>query len=447
VSTLLPDQSSGEYQQPVQHAELTNYFHQGSKPKADWRIGAEFEKFALHRNTGKLVKYDEPGGISQILESLVQRYGWEPHFQQGVLTTLTRLGSAISLEPGCQLEFSSPPVEDLHRLADHLLFHRDEIRSVVDPEQIVWVGAGVTPISKVEEFPKPLRQRHQLMAESMPKRGPMSLYMMYATASTQATFDYSDEADAMKKLATALTLSPIINAIWGNSPIYGGEKTGWTSFRGRIWLGMDPDRCGLLPKLVASELSFATWTEYLLDLPLLFLHHDGELLPPDGRTFRDFLNHGIAGRFPTLADWELHLTTVFPEVRLKQFLEVRGADANPPALALAVPAFWKGLLYDPQALEAACHVAKKFEPHELPGLFESVATAGLSAHYQGRSVLDWAKELLTVSQVGLKLQNHPEECRFLEPVEAILDAGQSPGMQLHAKPTLSLPDLWQAWEY
>lgn len=446
VSTLLPNDRTEKYRQPVQLSDLIHYFQDGSKPRSAWRVGAEFEKFALHPQTGQTISYEQPGGIREILQRLVDRFGWEPHYQGGHLTTLTRLGSAISLEPGCQVEFSSPPVEHLNDLANHLHQHRAELQAVTSDLPITWIAAGVTPFTKVEDFPKPLRNRHQMMAEYMPSRGPMSLHMMYATASTQVAFDYSDEEDALAKFTTALKLSPIINAIWANSPIYGGEQTGWASFRARIWLGMDPDRCGLLPELLVAEHRFETWTNYLLDVPMLFRLEQGELAPADGRPFRDFLNQGLDGRWPTLADWELHLTTVFPEVRLKQFLEVRGADANPPALALAVPAFWKGLLYDRQALAAAQEVVRQVTPAELVQTYTNGAKNGLNTLHHGRPLLDWAKELLTVAQVGLKLQNCADDCAYLEPVEELLHGGESAGTRLTRQP-VSWSQLQREWNY
>ena len=434
MSLDLPEVGAADRSQPVTPAELLAYFHRGSKPHADWRVGAEFEKFAVERTTGRALSYAEPGGIRDILQSLADRFDWEPHHRGDRLISLTRRGATVSLEPGGQVEFSSPPVKHVADLAAELNRHRDEIRAVVDPERVVWIAAGVTPFALVEEIPPPIRRRHAVMADYLPERGPKAQHMMKATASTQAAFDYSDEEDAVRKFTVALTLGPIVNAVWGNSPLYGGEQTGWASFRGRVWLGMDPDRCGMLPELLADGLSFDRWVNYLLDVPLLFTMRDGCYHPAGGRTFRDFQTHGIDGRFPTLADWEVHLTTVFPEVRLKQFLEVRGADANPPPLAVAVPAFWKGLLYDRDALTAAEGVAKHFPPSELPALFESAAHHGLAAECGGHTLAAWAGELANIAAVGLRRQaergGYPDEQPFLDPVFAVLKSGRSPGMVL-----------------
>lgn len=431
MSTTFPTEGADGSSEPVALADLLAYFHHGGKPAADWRVGAEFETFAVERATGRPLTYDEPGGIRDVLRALADRFGWQPHHPGGRLTMLTRDGAAVSLEPGGQVEFSSPPVRHVGELAAHLTRHRDEVRAAVDPDRVAWIAAGVTPFARVEDIPPPVRRRHAIMAEYLPARCPMAAHMMKATASTQAAFDYADEADAGRKFAAALTLGPVLNAVWGNSPLYAGEPTGWAAYRGRVWLGMDPDRSGLLPHLLADGLSFDRWVGYLLDVPMLFTVRAGGYHPAGGRTFRDFLDRGIDGRFPTRSDWEVHLTTVFPEARLKQFLEVRGADANPPALALAVPAVWKGLLYDPDALAAASEVARRFRPAELPTLFEAAARDGLAAVWQGRPLLGWAAELAGIARDGLRRQAErtglPDERAYLDPVFEVIERGTSSG--------------------
>jgi glutamate--cysteine ligase len=436
MSTTLPDVASDISLDPISLSDLTSYFQNGGKVAAAWRVGAEFETFVVERATGRALSYDEPGGIRDLLQTLSERFGWQPHYRGDRLTLLTRAGSMVSLEPGGQVEFSSPPVAHLDDLAAELHRHRTEVRAVVDTDRVAVIAAGVTPFAPVEDIPPPVRRRHALMAEYLPPRCPMAKHMMQATASTQAAFDYADEADAMRKFALGLTLGPVINAIWGNSPLYGGEPTGWVSYRGRVWLGMDPDRSGLLPQLLAEGLSFDRWVNYLLDVPMLFTVRDGNYYPAGGRTFRDFLAHGIDGRFPTLADWEVHITTVFPEVRLKQFLEVRGADANSPPLALAVPAFWKGLFYDADALTAAEAIASNFRPADLPTVFEMAARDGLVAKWSGHTLARWAGELTEIAREGLRKQTElsgaADERSYLDPVKEVLGRGRSPGAVLAA---------------
>lgn len=424
MSTLPSATTDPAAAEPLAFPDLIAYFRDGAKPRTDWKVGAEFEKFLLERTTGRAVSHDEPGGVGEVLHALAVRFGWQPKSTGSRLVLLARGGASVSIEPGGQVEFSTPPVAKLGELADEFYRHAAELKAVIDPTRRAWVAAGVTPFARVEEIPPPVRRRHRSMAEILPARCETAEHMMKATASTQAAFDYESEEDAVRKFTVALALGPVVNAIWGNSPLYGGENSGWVSYRGRVWLGMDADRSGLLSQLLADGLSFERWVNYLLDVPMLFVIDGRDYKPVGGRTFRQYMQRGIDGRFPTKVDWEVHITTVFPEARLKQFIEVRGADANPPPLALAVPALWKGLLYDDTALSAAVEQAKRFPPTELCGLFEQIARRGLAAEFGGRPVLAWAKEVASVALSGLPA----DEKRFLDPVFAVLEAGRSPGM-------------------
>jgi glutamate--cysteine ligase len=412
----------------VTAADLREYFHAAGKPRLDWRVGAEFEKFAVDRATGRPLSYEEPGGIRDILAGLVARFDWEPHHEDGHLTTLTRNGATVSLEPGGQVELSTAPCDHVGAVAAELTAHLDELRAVADPDRVAFLASGVHPTATAIDVPFMPRRRHAIMAEYLPQRSPSALEMMKATASTQAAFDFSDEADASLKFATALALSPVVNAAWGNAPVYAGRPTGLVSYRGRVWRGMDPDRSGLLPGLLAGGVSFARWVDYLLDVPMMFTCIGGRYRPAGGRTFRDFLERGEGGHFPTRHDWEVHLTTVFPEVRMKRFIEVRGADANGPALAACVPALWKGLLYDDDALAGASDLARSIRVEDLPGLFDAAYRQGLSAEYRGRSLCDWCRELAGLSADGLRRQGS-DEARYLEPLFAVLERGRSPGAE------------------
>lgn len=442
MSTFQPaaDPAAAE---PIRPSDLVDYFHNGAKPRAEWKVGAEFEKFLLDRTTGRAVGHDEPGGVGEVLRALADRFGWQVKSTGSRVVLLARGGASVSIEPGGQVEFSTPPVAKLADLAAEFDRHLAELKAVIDPSRRAWVAAGVTPFTKVEDIPSPVRRRHRRMAEILPARCETAEHMMKATASTQAAFDYADEGDAVRKFTVALALGPVVNAIWGNSPLYGGERRGWVSYRGRIWLGMDADRSGLLTGLLADGLSFERWANYLLDVPMLFVVDGRDYRPAGERTFRQFMAEGIDGRFPTRTDWEVHITTVFPEARLKRFIEVRGADANPPPLALAVPAVWKGLFYSDTALSAAVDVAKRFPPKDLCGLFEAVARRGLAAEFAGRPVLAWAKEVAGIAVGGLPAA----ERHFLDPVFAVLEAGRSPGMGWDAVSDLSPTAVLPKFEY
>jgi glutamate--cysteine ligase len=432
---------------PVGSDELLEYFHDGSKPRTEWRVGAEFEKFAVERSTGRHLTYGEAGGIREILEALVERFAWEPHFEGEHLTTLSRGGAMISLEPGGQVEFSTPPVETIAEIDASLQAHRSELRAVTDPERIAWIATGVSPFQSADEIPLGVRRRHKLMAEYLPGRCPKALEMMKATASTQVTFDYADEADAMRKFRVALKLSPLVNAIWANSSHYAGKPTGFASYRSQVWLGMDPDRSGLLQELLADGLSFERWVRYLLDVPMLFVCEEDEYRPADGLTFREFMASGHDGYFPTMADWELHLTTVFPEVRLKHFLEVRGADANPPALAVAVAALWKGLLYDSEALAGAEELSEKIAPRDLPHLFSEIGRTGLATRFGADTVLAFNGRIVQLAEAGLTRQGEPGDTRYLESVREILLRGSSPGSELLHRKSATFAEQIAAFEY
>jgi glutamate--cysteine ligase len=412
---------------PASRTDLIDYFHAGSKPRERWRVGAEFEKFALDRTTGRQLTFDGSDGIESVLNALAERFNWEPHHEAGRLTTLTRGGCVISVEPGGQVELSTSACRDLAMIRDELETHVRELRSVTDPERVAWCATGVTPFSPVEDIPLNPRPRHGLMAEFLPAKSPFALHMMKATCSIQATFDYSDEADAGRKVAVALQLSPFVNAAFANAPLYGGRQTGFASYRGHVWLNMDPARSGFLSELLAGEVSFSRWVDVVLDVPMLFVLDGDTLRPSDGVAFRHFLNHGIDDLLPTLQDWELHLSTVFTEVRMKHFLEVRGADANGGPLAMAVPALWKGLLYHQPSLDAAAELAATIHPGDLRKVSESASRQGLFAEYRGRSLAAWGREIAELSAAGLRTWG---EASFLDPLFEVLDRGESPGTRL-----------------
>ena len=414
---------------PVSVRDLIGYFASGAKPAERWKVGTEFEKFALDRKTGRQIGFD--AGIEGVLQRLTAKFGWEGHEEAGRLTALTRNGSTISVEPGGQLELSTQPAGHISELKAELDQHLIELRAVTDPNSVAWVAAGVTPFSTLEEIPLNPRPRHRFMAEYLPARCQYALHMMKATASTQVAYDYSDEADAGRKFALALSLSPIINAAFANAPMFAGRSTGFTSFRGEIWQGMDPDRSGFLIELLAGEINYERWVDHVLDVPLLFIKVDDVLMPPPGITFRQWIQHRWRGRCPTLEDWDIHLSTIFTDVRLKKYLEIRGADATPTPLSIAVPAVWKGLLYNRQALIAATELARAFPASEILDLSQAAARNGLRAQHRGRTIAAWCGDVVSIAMEGLKAiafgTGHPDESIYLDPMRELLTSGRSPG--------------------
>jgi glutamate--cysteine ligase len=423
--------------QPVAVADLHAYFHEAAKAPTDFRVGAEFEKFAVETATGRALTYAEPGGIRAILSGVADCFHWQRHVNEaGHLTGLVRDGATVSLEPGGQVELSTAPAIHIGQIAAAFRHHLDDLRAVSDPCRVDWIAAGVTPLCPIEAISLMPRSRHQIMARYLPQRSPTALHMMKATASTQCSFDYADEEDAARKFTTALKLGPIVNALWGNAPLYNGQRTGHVSYRGHIWRSMDPDRSGLLTDLLADGFSLEGWVEYLLDVPMMFTHLGGHYQAAGSSTFRDFMQTGQDDRFPTLADWELHLTTVFPDVRLKKFLEVRGADAVAGPLALSVPALWKGLLYDEISLDAAELMAEEIPVTDLAPLFEIAYRSGLAAEYEGRRLSAWCRDLVDLAAAGLQrqaeLRGHSHERRYLDPAYEVLERGRSPGAEFLA---------------
>ena len=282
MSVHIPQQDA-DATQPVVVADLEAYFHDAAKSPEDFRVGAEFEKFAVERATGRPLSYDEPGGIRSLLEGLAEQFDWQPHFNEaGYLTALLRDGATVSLEPGGQVELSTAPAVHLDDIATQYRCHLDELCAVSDPERVSFCAAGVTPLYPIEAIPLMPRVRHAVMARYLPERSPTALHMMKATASTQCTFDFTDEDDAACKFTTALKLGPIINALWGNAPLYAGVRTGHVSHRGHIWKHMDPDRSGLLVNLLQDSFSFERRVAYLLDVPMMFTCIGGQYRPAEG---------------------------------------------------------------------------------------------------------------------------------------------------------------------
>jgi len=418
--------------QPVDSVDdLVAFLRAGEKPPDRWRVGTEHEKIGLHGADRSPVEYAGDCGIGALLERIADRAGWEPILEDGNITALQREGASITLEPGGQLELSGAPLRTIFETCEEFHAHLELVRSVSEELDIAWLGLGMHPIHSVDELPRMPKERYRIMRRYLPTRGSRGLIMMFATATVQANFDYASETDMVDKVRTALVVSPIVSAIFANSSLSDGKANGFISRRMHAWRDTDPDRCGMLPIAFEPDFGYRRYVEWALDVPMFFIVRENRYEPAYDMTFRQFLENGRGDERATLADFDRHLTTLFPEVRVKQFIEVRGADAVPPGLTCSLPALWKGILYDSAARAAAVSLVDASQA-EREAATEAVSRLGLAASYAGRPILGLARELTEIARSGLERIGHagpsaPDESAFLDPVLAQLALGKSPG--------------------
>ncbi len=411
--------------------ELEEFFHSSGKPRHQWRVGTEYEKVGIERRSARAVPYSGPRGVETILNALIEEYNWEPQEDEGHVIGLMRGKAQVHLEPGGQIELSGEPCETIHCTHAEFTQHIRELLEVAERLNVVFLGLGIQPVSSLEEIEWVPKKRYRIMAPYMQRVGTMGHRMMKQTATVQANIDYKDESDAMAKFRTAMGLSPLITAIFANSPISDGELNGYKSFREHIWTGTDRDRCGLLPFAFSPDVSFAHYVEYALDVPMYLIIRDGNYIDFTGIPFRHFLTHGYKGHYATMEDWELHLTTLFPEVRIKRYMEVRSADSQPPELMPALPALIKGVFYDSDCLQAAWDLIKGWSWDERMEVYQSSHRHALAARIRRFSLLDLAKELFQIAWEGLRRQgalngNGEDETIYLKPLRDLLSQGKSP---------------------
>jgi glutamate--cysteine ligase len=411
--------------------ELEAYFHDAGKPRERWRVGTEYEKVGIDRNTAKAIPYFGRRGVEFILRELIERYGWEPEEQDGHIIALERGNAQITLEPGGQIELSGEPCETIHCTYAEFTQHIRELLEVAEKLDIVFLGLGMQPVSRLEEIEWVPKKRYRIMAPYMLKVGTLGQRMMKQTATVQANIDYSDEKDAMAKFRTGMGLTPIIVAIFANSPISEGRLNGYRSFREHIWTDTDRSRAGLLKFAFLPEVSFDYYVQYALDVPMYFIIRNHDYIDMTGVTFRQFLEQGRHGQRATLEDWNDHLTTLFPETRIKRYLEVRCADSQPPELMLAFPALIKGLFYDSDCLQAAWDLVKTWSWDERMQAYLDSHRDALATRIRRYALLDLAKELLQIAWEGLRRQKAvnsqgDDETIYLEPLKALLSQGKCP---------------------
>lgn len=414
--------------------ELVTWLESGCKPESDWRIGTEHEKFGFCTETLKPLPYDGERSVRAMLEGMADRFGWEPVLEDGLPIALVKDGCSITLEPGGQLELSGALLDNLHQTCSEVNTHLAQVRAVAEPLGIDFLGMGFHPTARLEEIDWMPKARYVIMRNYMPKVGRHGHDMMKRTCTVQVNLDFSSEADMVAKFRASLALQPIATALFANSPFLEGRPSGYLSYRAQAWTDTDPDRTGMLPWVFESGMGFERYVDWMLDVPMYFVRRDGRYIDAAGQSFRDFLAGrlpALPGTRPTLADWEDHLTTAFPEVRLKRFLEMRGADGGPWRRLCALPAFWVGLLYDADSLAACLEMTRGWSAESREQLRLDVARVGLHARIGGRSVRELAGELLELAHRGLARRQRLDgggehEGGFLESLQKIVDRGTTP---------------------
>jgi len=433
----IPQQGGGPIER---HEQLAEYLAAGCKPREDWRIGTEHEKFGYCRDTLRPLPYDGPRSIKAMLEGLAARYGWEPVLEQGNIIGLTKDGANVSLEPGGQLELSGAPLETIHQTCDEVNEHLREVQTVADEIGAGFIGLGAAPVWTHDDMPMMPKGRYRLMTDYMQKVGSHGLQMMYRTCTVQVNLDFASETDMVQKLRVALALQPVATALFANSPFLEGKPNGFKSWRSRIWRDLDPARTGMLPFVFDEGFGFEAWVDYALDVPMYFVYRDGEYINALGQSFRDFLKGelpALPGEVPTLSDWADHLTTVFPEARIKKYIEMRGADGGPWRRLCALPALWVGLMYDQGALDAAWDVVKHWDAETREGLRVAASKDALQAEAGGVKMHDLAREVLDIAEAGLKARARPgsgglvpDETHFLSALRDSVETGKVPADEL-----------------
>ncbi|MEW5688029.1 MAG: glutamate--cysteine ligase [Pseudomonadota bacterium] len=421
---------------PLVFEDLVQWMASGAKPKSEWRLGAEHEKFVFRLKDHAPVPY-EPNGIKALLDGLT-RFGWAPVYEGENVIALERGMANVSLEPGGQFELSGAPLETIHDICEETGQHLNEVKQVADELGLGFLGLGFTPLWRRDEVPVMPKGRYKIMREYMPKVGGLGLDMMFRTCTVQANLDFADEADMVAKFRTSLALQPIATALFANSPFIEGKPSGFVSARANVWTDTDADRTGMLDFVFRDGFTFETYARYALDVPMYFVKRGDRYIDVAGRSFRDFMDGKLPelpGERPTLKDWADHTTTIFPEVRLKKYLEMRGADAGPWGRLCALPALWMGVLYDSAALSAAWDLCKDWDIADHERLRADVTRLGLKAEIAGRTVQDVAKDMVAIAKSGLKTRNRlsgglVDETGYLAELEQIADSGVTPAERL-----------------
>ena len=426
---------SGNPEHIENRQQLVEYLESGCKPKSEWKLGTEHEKFGFTTNDLRPLPYEGRNGVRAVLEGLANQFDWNPVSEQGkIIALLNDAGASITLEPGGQLELSGALLENVHQTCDEVYDHLKQVKTISEPLGVAFLGMGFQPKWERKDMQWMPKGRYRIMRDYMDKRGNLGQDMMSRTCTVQVNLDFSSEADMVKKFQVSLALQPIATALFANSPFVDGKPCGYLSYRSHVWEDTDPDRTGMLPFVFDSSMGFERYVDYMLDVPMYFVYRDGEYIDASGQSFRDFMNGNLPalpGEKPVLQDWEDHLTTAFPEVRLKRYMEMRGADGGPWRKLCALPAFWAGLLYDEPVLEAAWDLVRDWNMEERLQLRKDAPKLGLKTKIRNRDLQSIAIEVLEMASAGLTARNRlsssgENETGFLETLFANTHAGTTP---------------------
>ena len=419
--------------------DLVRHLSKGCKPVSEWRIGTEHEKFVYDCKTHKPIPYDGKPGIRQLLEGMT-RFGWKPVMEGENIVGHTLNGASLSLEPGGQFELSGAALKSIHETCAEVNTHLDQVRAVANELNFGVLGMGYAPSWSLDEVPVMPKGRYQIMRRYMPKVGAYGLDMMFRTCTVQVNLDFESEADMVKKFRVGLALQPIATALFANSPFTEGKPNGYLSYRSQIWTDTDPDRSGMIPFVFEPGMGFERYVDHALGVPMYFVYRNGKYIDASGQSFRDFMAGklpALPGELPTLRDWADHITTLFPEVRLKQFLEMRGADGGPWWRLCALPAFWTGLLYDTPALDAAWDLVKGWSIEEISALRDAVPKTALKTPFRKGTVREVADQVLKIAALGLTNRNRlspsgEDEGHFLDSLRRIVATNETAAEELLA---------------
>lgn len=422
------------------HEQLAEYLASGCKPRDQWRIGTEHEKFGYCKDTLKPLPFEGTRSIVAVLEGLRDRHGWSEIREAGKLIGLEKDGANVSLEPGGALELSGAPLETIHETCDEVNTHLREVKDIADEIGVGFIGLGAAPIWSHDEMPLMPKGRYKLMDAYMGKVGTMGRTMMRRTCTVQVNLDFGSEADMVQKMRVAIALQPVATALFANSPFLEGKPNNHKSWRSRVWRDLDADRTGMVPFVFEEGFGFERWVQYALDVPMYFVYRDGEYIDALGMSFRDFLKGelpALPGETPTLSDWADHLTTAFPEARIKKYMEMRGADGGPWRRLCALPAFWVGMMYDQSSLDAAWDLVKGWDAETREALRVAASEQGLQAQVGAINMHELAREVVAISEAGLKARGRagagglvPDETHFLNALKDSIETGKVPADEL-----------------